>query len=100
MIYKQCLFVDIFENNEDEIQFSSPHAGIAVYEDFCQGESPMMELRGVICAECGGWIEADDCQVVKTLDKWWSLEEAIEQNFYPDDTRGFRPENQIKMKFD
>ena len=98
MIYKQCLFVDFLEDGETA---SEPHAGIAVYEDFCQGENaPFMELQGVICAECGGWIEPKDCEVVATLDKWWSLEEAIGQNFYPDDTRGFRPEDQIKMKFD
>lgn len=101
MIYKQCLFVELFgEDDEGNKHQSLPCAGIAVYDDHGQEDSVWATFEGVICAECGGWIEANDCEVIKTLDKWWSLEGAIEQNFYSDDTRGFRPEDQIKMELD
>ena len=95
MIVKQVIFKDLFEND------SFPTGGIAIYEDFGQGaDAPFLELQGVICGECGSWIETEDVEIISTLDKWWSIDEAISQNFYPDGTRGFRPENQIKMELD
>lgn len=100
MICKQCLFIEYLDDDPISTSVSEPQTGIAIYDDFFQGESPMMELRGVICGGRGRWIEPEDCEVVATLDKWWSLEEAIGQNFYPDGTRGFRPEDQIRMELD
>lgn len=96
MVYKLCLFKDTLSNPEITL------GGIAVYEDYIQDDSnsPFLELTGVICGECGGWLEADDVEIVSVLDQWWSIDEAIKDNFYPDDTRGFRPEDQISMKFD
>lgn len=92
MIAKQVIFKDM----EGDIL-----GGIAIYEDYFQGtDTPLLELQGVICGECGAWIEGEDVEIISTLDSWWSLDEAITQNFYPDGTRGFRPENQISMKFD
>ena len=97
MVAKQVIFKDLFEDETRGV----PMGGIGIYDDYFQGtDTPFLELKGVICGECGGWIEAEDVEIISTLDQWWSLDEAITQNFYSDDTRGFRPEDQIKMKFD
>lgn len=93
MICKQVIFTDL----EMEVQNI---AGIAVYEDFGQGsECPFAELRGVICGVCGEWLEPERVEIDKTLDRWWGIDGAIEDNFFPDDTRGFRLEDQINMDF-
>ena len=94
MIAKQVIFKDSEENGH-------PTGGIAIYEDYAQGaDAPFLELQGVICGECGSWIEADDVEIISTLDAWWSIDEAIKHNIAPDGTRGFRLEDQISMKFD
>lgn len=92
MVAKQVIFRDIFGD------VSLPIGGIAIYED--SFDPPFLELRGVICGECGGWCDAETVKIISTLDQWWPIDEAISQNFYPDDTRGFRPESQIKMELD
>ena len=92
MVAKQVIFRDTFGD------VSLPIGGIAIYEG--SFDTPFRELRGVICGECGGWIDAEAVEIISTLDKWWPIDEAISQNFYPDDTRGFRPEDQIKMELD
>lgn len=95
MVYKQCLFIDKLENSEEKL------AGIAVFDDYLQGDNAVyLELQGVICAECGEYLEAEDVEIVNVLDNWWSINEEMKDLFYPDDTRGFRPEDQISMKFD
>ena len=95
MIAKQVIFRDTFEDD------SLPIGGIAIYEDYWQGtDAPFLELQGVICGECGSWIDAEDVEIISTLDDWWPIDGAILHNFYPDDTRGFRPDNQIKMELD
>lgn len=94
MIYKLCLFKD---NCSPEITLG----GIAVYEDYLQDDPncPFLELTGVICGQCGEWLEAEDVEIISVLNQWWSIDEAIKDSFYPDDTRGFRPEDQISMEF-
>jgi len=84
MEYKLCKFKDLFEEE------SAILGGIAAYEDGT--------LIGVICGECGSWLEAKDVEIIETLPTWWSISEAILDNCIPDDTRGFRPE-QISMEF-
>lgn len=109
MIYKQCKFTTIEDTEnpftlavdlEKNVPPSRVFYGIAVYNDYCQGDFAIADFEGVICGECGEFIDADSCLIIETLDNWWSLEEAIADNFTPDDVRGFRPENQISMKFD
>lgn len=101
MICKQCIFLNVDENEiRDEVVISRPFHGIALYDDHCTEDFNLADLVGVICAECGAFIPADECVVIKTLDRWWSFEEAISQNFFPDDVRGFRSEDpQMKMEF-
>lgn len=95
MVAKQVIFKDLLEDD------SLPTGGIAIYEDYWQGtDCPFLELQGVICGECGAWLEADDVEIISTLDQWWTLDEAIKDNVAPDGTRGFRPDNQIRMKLD
>lgn len=93
MIYKQCKFMNV-EDDEADLEKGVPLSrvfyGIAVYDDHCQGDTAIADLMGVICGECGQFIEADNCVVLTTLDNWWSIEEAISNNFTPDDIRGFR----------
>jgi hypothetical protein len=99
MVAKQVIFRDTFDAEDDNC--SPLLGGIAIYEDYFQGtDAPFLELKGVICGECGGWIEAEDCEILEVLDTWWTLDEAIKDNVKPDGTRGFRPDNQIKMEFD
>lgn len=94
MVAKQVIFKDSEENGY-------PTGGIAIYEDYFQGtDCPFLELKGVICGECGEWIDAEDVEIISTLDAWWSIDEAIKNNIAPDGTRGFRPENQIRMELD
>ena len=96
MIAKQVIFRDFFEDEKGGM----PMGGIGIYEDYFQGtDAPFLELKGVICGECGGWIEAEDVEIISTLDQWWDLDEAIQKNFYPDGTRGFHPEDQIPLNF-
>ena len=93
MICKQVIFTDL-EAEEQNV------AGIAVYEDFGQGpDCPFLELFGVICGICGEWLEPERVEINKTLDNWWQIAYVIEDNMYPDGTRGFRPEDQISMDF-
>lgn len=95
MVAKQVIFKDLLDND------SLPTGGVAVYEDYFQGtDCPFLELQGVFCGECGEWLDAEDIEIISTLDEWQSLDEAIQNNIRPDDTRGFRPDDQIKMKFD
>lgn len=95
MVAKQVIFKDLLDND------SLPTGGIAVYEDYFQGTNcPFLELQGVFCGECGEWLDAEDVEIITTLDEWESLDGTIQNNIRPDDTRGFRPEGQIKMKFD
>ena len=95
MVAKQVIFKDLLDDD------SLPTGGIAIYEDYWQGtDCPFLELQGVICGECGSWIDAEDVEIISTLEQWWPIDEAISQNFYPDDTRGFRLDNQIKMELD
>lgn len=95
MVYKQCLFIDKLSNPEEKL------AGIAVFNDYLQGDNAVyLELQGVICTECGEYLEAEDVEIVSVLENWWSINEEMKDLFYPDDTRGFRPEDQISMKFD
>lgn len=95
MVAKQVIFKDLLEDD------SLPLSGIAIYEDYWQGtDCPFLEFQGVICGECGEWLDAEDVEIISTLEQWWTLDEAIKQNLYPDDTRGFRPDNQIKMELD
>ena len=95
MVAKQVIFKELLTGDELAI------GGIAIYEDYMQGaDCPFLELQGVICGECGAWLDAEDVEIISTLDDWWPIDEAISQNFYPDDTRGFRPDNQIKMELD
>lgn len=95
MVAKQVIFKDLLEDD------SLPTGGIAIYEDYWQGtDCPFLELQGVICGECGGWIDAEDVEIISTLDQWWDLNEAIKDNIAPDGTRGFRLDNQIKMELD
>lgn len=97
MVAKQVIFRDFFEDETGSV----PMGGIGIYEDYFQGtDAPFLELKGVICGECGGWIEAEDVEIISTLDQWWSLDEAIKDNVAPDGTRGFRPEDQIRMELD
>lgn len=95
MVYKQCLYIDKLSNPEEKL------AGIAVFDDYLQGDNAVyLELQGVICAECGEYLEAEDVEIISVLENWWSINEEMKDLFYPDDTRGFRPEDQISMKFD
>lgn len=99
MVAKQVIFREAFD--AEDYNCSPLLGGIAIYEDFGQGsDAPSPELQGIICGECGGWIEAVNAEIISTLEQWWTLDEAIKQNLYPDDTRGFRPENQIRMELD
>lgn len=85
MIAKQVIFKDTFEEN------SLPTGGIALYEDYGQGKDyPALELIGIICGECGAFIEADDCEIITVCDTWWTLADVIDENIRPDGTRGFR----------
>ena len=94
MVAKQVIFKDLLEDD------SLPTGGIAIYEDYWQGTNcPFLELQGVICGECGAWLEAEDVEIISTLEQWWALDEAIKDNIAPDGTRGFRPENQIPLDF-
>lgn len=98
VVAKQVIFRETFD--AEDYNCSPLLGGIAIYEDFGQGaDCPFLELQGIICGECGGWFEADDVKIISTLDEWKNLDEAIKQNFYPDGTRGFRPENQIPLDF-
>lgn len=101
MICKQCIFLNVEDNEvRDEVTISRPFYGIAIYDDHCTEDFNLADLVGVICAECGEFIPADNCVVTQTLDKWWTLEEAVSQNFHADGVRGFRPEDfQVKMEF-
>ena len=81
MIYKQCVFVDKYDESETNDSFSVPYGGIAVYEDYQQGDLALAELQGVICGECGGWLDADACKILKVSDTWKSLDEAITNHF-------------------
>ena len=76
MTYKQVIFKELLTGDELTI------GGIAIYEDD--------KLQGVICGECGTYLEAEDCTIVEVLNTWWSIDEAIKDNIYPDGTRGFR----------
>lgn len=94
MIYKLCRFRDTLEEDTPIL------GGIAIYEDYCQGTvAPYYELVGVICGECGSFIEAEDVEIIEVIENWWSISEAILDNCAPDGMRGFRPENQISMDF-
>lgn len=95
MVAKQVIFKDLLEDD------SLPTGGIAIYEDYWQGtDCPFLELQGVICGECGAWLDAEDVEIISTLEQWWTLDEAIKDNVTPDGTRGFRPDNQIRMELD
>jgi hypothetical protein len=95
MVAKQVIFKDLLEDD------SFPTGGIAIYEDYWQGtDCPFLELQGVICGECGEWLDAEDVEIISTLEQWWTLDEAIKDNVAPDGTRGFRLDNQIKMELD
>ena len=99
MVAKQVIFRDAFD--AEDYNCSPLLGGIAIYEDYFQGtDAPFLELKGVICGECGGWIDAEDVEIVSTLDEWWPIDEAIKDNIAPDGTRGFRPEDQIRMELD
>lgn len=95
MVYKQCLFKELLTGDCLTL------AGIAIFDDYLQGDNAIyLELQGVICAECGEYLEAEDVEIVSVLENWWSLNEEMKDLFYPDDTRGFRPEDQIRMELD
>lgn len=95
MVAKQVIFKDLLEDD------SLPTGGIAIYEDYWQGtDCPFLELQGVICGECGAWLDAEDVEIISTLEQWWTLDEAIKDNVASDGTRGFRPDNQIRMELD
>ena len=59
-MYKQVKFLDTFE---DRIL-----GGIGVFEDD--------KLVGIICGECGGFIEANDVLLYKTME-WIDISDAI-----------------------
>lgn len=85
MVAKQVIFKELLTGDGLTI------GGIAIYEDYEQGtDCPFLKLQGVICGECGVYLEAEDCKIVKVLDTWWNIDEAIKDNIYPDGTRGFR----------
>lgn len=90
MVAKQVIFKELLTGDSLYI------GGIAIYKDF----GHYLELQGVICGECGVWLDAEDVEIISTLDEWWTLDETIKQNLYPDNIRGFRPENQIRMELD
>ena len=93
MVAKQVIFTDLNTETQNI-------AGIAIYEDFRQGpDCPFLELFGVVCGVCGEWLEPERVEIDKTLDRWWGIDGAIESNLFPDDTRGFRPEDQIPLNF-
>lgn len=95
MVAKQVIFKELFA--EDCLLTG----GIAIYEDFGQGKDcPFLELQGVICGECGEWINAEYVEIYEDADYWESLDEAIQNIIRPDNTRSFRPENQIRMELD
>ena len=100
MFFKQVIFKDLLDEEN-----ASPTGGIAIYKGVLGWDGDkktyctVLELEGVICGECGCWIEAEDIEILSTLDNWWSIDEAIQNNIKPDDTRGFRIEDQIKMEF-
>lgn len=103
MVAKQVIFREVVENEDGEyIPFTCSTGGIAIYEDYEQGENaPFLELQFVICAECGVLLGEDQVEIIETLDSWGSLDEAIQNYAKPDGTRGFRIDNrQIGMKFD
>lgn len=95
MVAKQVIFRDFFEEEADG--YGTPLGGIAIYEG---EDNENLILEGVICGECGGWIDAEDCEILEVLNTWWTLDEAIKDNFKPDGTRGFRLDNQIRMELD
>ena len=80
MIAKQVIFKDTSDEN------SLPTGGIALF----YGDYSIPELLGVICGECGAWIDANDCEIITVCDEWWTLADVIDENIRPDGTRGFR----------
>ena len=65
MYYKQVKFVDTMDEND---QLDSPLGGIGVFEN--------NKLIGVICGECGGFLEADDILWYETME-WIDISDAI-----------------------
>ena len=97
MVAKQVIFD--YSETEDFV----PTGGIAIYEDYGQGRDyPALELLGVFCGDCGIWIPADDeyLDIIAVRDEWWPMSEEIDNCIRPDGTRGFRPDNQIRMELD
>lgn len=88
MYFKQVIFK--YPVSENAI----PYGGIAAYElDYNSDYSkPKSILVGVLCGECGGYIEGDDddLEIIEVLPEWRSLDIAIQDNIRPDGTRGFR----------
>lgn len=65
MYYKQVKFVDTMDEND---QLDPPIGGIGVFEDD--------KLIGVICGECGGYLEADDILWYEPME-WIDISDAI-----------------------
>jgi len=65
MYYKQVKFVDTMDEND---QLDTPLGGIGVFEDD--------KLVGIICGECGSFIEADDVSWYEIME-WIDISDAI-----------------------
>lgn len=64
-MYKQVKFTDKFE---DSSVSTRPIGGIGVFEDD--------KLIGIICGECGSFIEADDISWYEVM-TWTDISDAI-----------------------
>ena len=64
-MYKQVKFIDKFEDSPTP---AHPIGGIGIFEDD--------KLVGVICGECGGFIEANDISWYETM-TWIDISDAI-----------------------
>lgn len=64
-MYKQVKFIDKFEASPTP---THPIGGIGVFEDD--------KLIGIICGECGGYIEADDVSWYEAM-PWIDISDAI-----------------------
>ena len=64
-MYRQVKFTDKFEDSPIP---THPIGGIGIFEDD--------KLIGVICGECGGYIEADDIQQYEVME-WIDISDAI-----------------------
>ena len=65
MFYEQVKFVDTMDENN---QLDSPIGGIGIFEDG--------KLVGIICGECGGFLEADDILWYEVME-WIGISDAI-----------------------